>query len=79
MSREQRLFEEIIAHCGLASWIGPGTVLRALTSVGVQSAEQATAADYARALPQLKARMAMYLTPTELEQHVRQIEALLHS
>ena len=71
------LFEEVVARSGLAAVIGPGTVERALHAVGVATPEAACAGDYLRALPQIKARMAIYLTPEDVEQHVRDLQALL--
>ncbi|WP_394838891.1 hypothetical protein LVJ94_18535 [Pendulispora rubella] len=75
MSR--RLFEEIVTRTGLAPMIGPGTVQRALHAVGVSSPEHAQTHDYLRALPELRARMAIYLEPAAVEQRLRQIEAHL--
>jgi len=77
MSEGQKLFEDVVGRCGLAAWIGPGTVQRALQSVGVSSPDTATPFHYRRALPQLKARMAIYLQPEDLERNMREIEALL--
>ncbi len=77
MSEGKKLFEDVVGRCGLASWIGPGTVQRALQSVGVSSPEAALPHHYRRALPQLKARMAIYLQPDDLERNLREIEALL--
>jgi hypothetical protein len=79
MSGGRKLFEEIVEHSGLASWIGPGTVMRALKSIGVASPDVSQADDYRRALPQLKARMASYLPAHELDSRVQKIEALLKS
>ena len=77
MMTQKALFDAVASCSGLASWIGPGTVQRALSSVGVSSFSNAVAADYQRAMPQLRARMAMYLPPAELELRCRQLEALL--
>jgi hypothetical protein len=71
------LFEGVCARSGLAAMIGPGTVQRALTSVGVATLDDAGPDDYRRALPQLRQRMAFYLPPEELERRTRDIEALL--
>ena len=77
MMAQKALFDAVASCSGLASWIGPGTVQRALSSVGISSFSDAVAADYRRAMPQLRARMAMYLPPAELDHRCRQIEALL--
>ena len=71
------LFDEIVATCGLSTTIGPGTVLRALNAVGVLFPESAGPDAYRRALPQLRARMAIYLAPSEVDWRVQRIEALL--
>jgi hypothetical protein len=73
----RKLFEEVAAATGLALVIGPGAVQRALAGVGVTDPELATVEDYRRALPQLKVRMAFYLTPPELERHLEELDALL--
>ena len=74
-----RLFDEIVARSGLATMLGAGTVERALAAVGVPLPERAKRSDYERALPQLKARMAIYLSPGELESRVQEIAALLEA
>jgi hypothetical protein len=79
MNTQRALFEAIVATSGLAATIGPGTVQRALGSVGVLFPDRARPEDYRRALPQLRARMAIYLPPSELDQRLTQIEALLTS
>ena len=71
-----KLFEEVVGRTGLASFIGPGAVERALSSVGSSSAS-ARVDDYRRALPQLRSRMAIYLKPEEVERRVNEIESLL--
>jgi hypothetical protein len=73
----QEPFEEIVARSGPAAWVGPGTVRRALGSVGVASPESAGPHDYLRALPELSARMATYLNARDLKQRMDRIEALL--
>jgi hypothetical protein len=72
-----KLFDEVVALSGLATMIGPGTVQRALAAVGIPVPELAKRRDYERALPQLKARMAIYLSPENLERQVQGIAALL--
>jgi|HubBroStandDraft_6_1064221.scaffolds.fasta_scaffold201261_1 hypothetical protein len=73
----QELFEEVVARSGLAAWVGPGTVRRALVSVGVSSPDVASPNDYLRALPELQARMATYLGASDLKQRMDRIETLL--
>jgi hypothetical protein len=70
------LFERVVECTGLASFIGPGAVERALGTLGV-TPDLATLADYRRALPQLRGRMAIYLKPEELTRHVRELEDLI--
>jgi hypothetical protein len=77
MSRGRELFEEVVARSGLAAWVGPGTVRRALGAVGVTSPDDASPGDYLRALPELKARMATYLGERDLKYHLDRIETLL--
>jgi hypothetical protein len=73
----RKLFEDVVSRTGLAAWIGPGAVQRALSSVGVFSKDLAGPDQYRRALPQLRARMAIYLQPEDLNRHIQEIEALL--
>ncbi len=70
------LFERVVECTGLASFIGPGAVERALGTLGV-TPDAATVADYRRAMPQLRGRMAIYLKPEELTRHVRDLEELV--
>jgi hypothetical protein len=72
-----KLFDEVVARSGLATMIGPGTVQRALAAVGVASPDGAGPDDYRRALPQIKARMAVYLRPDEVARAIQEIESLL--
>jgi hypothetical protein len=71
------LFEGMVARTGLASFIGPGVVRRALNSVGIYRVEDATREDYIRALPALRARMATYLSSEQLDARLRDIGSLL--
>lgn len=73
------LFEEVVRHSGLASWMGPGLLRRALQAVGVDEVGAARSEHYRRALPQLEARMAVYLTPDELAHRVASIRRLLET
>ena len=77
MSGGRALFEEIVERSGLASFIGPGIIQRALNATGVSSPDRARLDDYRRALPQIRARMAVYLQPDQLEEHIQEIESLL--
>jgi hypothetical protein len=77
MTDPLHLFEEVVTCSGLASFIGPGTVQRALQSVGVTSPSLAKLEDYRRALPALQERMALYLPASQLKACVRAIETLL--
>ena len=43
------------------------------------SVDAATGEDYRRALPQLKTRMAVYLRPSELQEHLSALDHLLRS
>jgi hypothetical protein len=77
VTEAEKLFEDIVARTGLASFIGPGVVKRALQSVGVYRIEDATRDDYRHALPVLRARMATYLSSEQLEGRFRDIGSLL--
>jgi hypothetical protein len=77
VTEAEDLFEEIVARTGLASFIGPGVVKRALQSVGVHRIEQATRDDYRQALSGIRARMATYLSSEQLEARLRDIGSLL--
>ncbi|HEY5956307.1 MAG TPA: hypothetical protein VIV60_07135 [Polyangiaceae bacterium] len=77
MTDAEELFEEVVARTGLASFIGPGVVKRALQSVGVYRIEDATREDYRQALPVLRARMATYLSSEPLDARLRDIGSLL--
>jgi hypothetical protein len=74
----RKLFEQVVVRTGLASFIGPGAVERALGLVGA-TPDLATVDDYRRALPQLRGRMAIYLRPAELDRHLRELEELIRS
>ena len=76
---DKALFDRVVESTGLAAFIGPGTVERALVATGVATPHEARPEDYRRALPQIRARMAVYLKPGEVEERVRAIEALLMS
>ena len=78
-SHELELFEGVVQRSGLASWVGPGLLRRALHAVGVEHPEQARSEHFKRALPQLEARMAVYLKPEELALRVASIRRLLDS
>lgn len=73
----EKLFDEVVKHLGLAMWVGPGVLKKALSSAGLGPQEPAREEHYHRALPELKERMAVYLHPGELQQRVAAIEALL--
>ena len=67
------LFARVVEVSGLASLIGKGTVRRALRDVG-SSPESANRQTYVRALPALRARMAAFLSPQEVEEATKRIE-----
>ena len=77
-ARGRDLFEAVVACTGLASFIGPGAVERALESVGA-GPDVATVEDYRKALPQLKTRMAVYLKEGELQAHLTALERLIRA
>jgi hypothetical protein len=79
MSTTGKLFDLVVARSGLATIIGPGTVQRALAAVGIASPDAAKPDDYRRALPQIKQRMAIYLSPEDVARHIHDIESLLSS
>jgi hypothetical protein len=70
------LFDQVVQKTGLGEVIGPGTVERALETVG-STAEVATLDDYRRALDNIKGRMAAYMDPADVNRHVRAIEYVL--
>ena len=76
MKTPRELFEEVVERTGLASFIGPGAVERALDTVGV-TPDTASPSDYRRALPHLRGRMAVYLKQGELTRRLRAVEELL--
>lgn len=76
---ESTLFEEVVRRSGLASWVGPGLLRRALQAVGVDEPMAARPEHYRRALPQLEARMAVYLKQDELVHRVAAIRRLFES
>jgi len=78
-SHELELFEGVVQRSGLASWVGPGLLRRALHAVGVEHPEQARSEHFKRALPQLEARMAVYLKPQELAYRLAAIRLYLES
>jgi transcriptional regulator GlxA family with amidase domain len=78
-TNDATLFEEVVRRSGLASWVGPGLLRRALQAVGVDEVGAARTEHFKRALPQLEARMAVYLKPEELAQRVASIRRLLET
>lgn len=76
---ESTLFEEVVRRSGLATWVGPGLLRRALQAVGVEDPLAARSEHYRRALPQLEARMAVYLKPEELALRVGAIRRLVEA
>ncbi len=79
MSAQPSLFDRVALTTGLPAYIGPSTVRRALAVSACREAEVATASDYLGALPELKARMSIYLPTAEVESRVREIERLLQT
>ena len=77
MTEAGDLFDRVVAQTGLAAFIGPGLVRRALQSVGVSAVDAATPEDYRRALPAMRARMGTYLPSDEAEANVRAIAMML--
>lgn len=77
MSATDNLFEEVVRNTGLPAFIGPSLVRRALAGAGAAKAEEAAPADFERALPELKARMNLYLNPGDTEKRLRDIAAIL--
>jgi Ni,Fe-hydrogenase III large subunit len=71
------LFDQIVAICDVSFLIGPGLVRRALRDQHEQ-VDTASIDSYRRALPNLQARLAAYLTPEEATQRCRKIAVLLH-
>ena len=69
------LFSAVVAACGLAVVIGPGTVRRALQDIGASSVP--TVDDFRRAVPRLEMRLAVYLSPAEAAQRALVIQKLL--
>ncbi len=78
-TNDATLFEEVVRRSGLASWVGPGLLRRALQAVGVEEVGAARPEHFKRALPQMEARMAVYLKPDELVQRVASIRRLLET
>lgn len=71
------LFDQIVAICDVSYLIGPGLVRRALRDQHEQ-VDTASIESYRRALPNLQARLAAYLTLEEATQRCRKIAVLLH-
>jgi len=78
-TNDVELFEEVVRRSGLAAWMGPGVLRRALQMVGVDAPQVARCEHFQRALPQLEARMAVYLQPAELAERVASIRVLLEA
>jgi hypothetical protein len=76
---EHDLFEGVVQRSGLASWVGPGLLRRALQAVGVEHVAAARSEHFRRALPQMEARMAVYLKPAELAHRLAAIRLFLDS
>ncbi len=71
------LFHDVVRRTGLAPLLGPGTVRRALAAVGVVAPDHAKIGDYLRALPELRARMSIYLDHETTDHRIRQLEVHL--
>lgn len=59
------MFAHVMREAGLSAVLGSGLIARSLRDVGA-SVDTASAADYARALPRLEARLKTYLDPEEV-------------
>jgi hypothetical protein len=75
-SRSPNLLEEVIELTGLARIIARGTVNRALESVGAD-VENATPEDYVAALPELRKRIAAFITAADASKKLDAMERRL--
>jgi hypothetical protein len=71
------LFEEVVRLTGLAAFIGPSVVRRALAITSGVTIDQAMPEHYRQALPELRSRMSIYLKPEAAAERIREIETLL--
>ena len=75
MNASTSLFDDVVEATGLAELVAPFTVSRLLVAADV-SPKELTAADLARALPQLERGLSIYLGPDELARALTDLRRL---
>lgn len=70
------IFRRVATMTGLSSFIGPGTIRRALDDIGA-SPESASLSAWRSALVRIEARMRAYMPDAEVERRVRAIASFL--
>jgi hypothetical protein len=70
------LFDEVVKLCGFSAMMGPGTLRRALRDSGV-TRDNAGPDDYRKALPQIQARIEVYVPAAEAATRIRRIMKFL--
>lgn len=68
-------FDDIVAASGLSTMLAPFTMTRLLVKEDIAPG-RVTPADLSRALPAIRAGLAVYLTTEELEKTMRDLERL---
>ncbi|WP_394826779.1 hypothetical protein [Pendulispora albinea] len=69
------LFEAVVSASGLAPLIAPEVIRRACTRAGV-STTIPTTDDLVRALPAIRQALGVYMSPEEVQRHMRAIEKI---
>ena len=70
------LLKRVAEICGFSEFVGPGAIRRALAAHGADP-KTATPEHYRRALPELQARLQVYLSEDEATKRIREITTLL--
>lgn len=75
-SRQRDLFAEVVGASGAPAIIAPGTVRRALGDVG-STPQAASPVQYIEALPSIRARLRVFMSPAEVEEAIERIRHLV--
>ena len=73
------LFDEVVRASRLQAVIAPYTIRRLLVRSGVVPAENVTAADLERVMPNIEKGLRVFLADDELQDAMREIRALARS
>ena len=69
------MFEKVASVCGLSTFIARSSLKRALVRAGLNEATFASE-DVARAMPEIRWALSVFLPPTEIDARMELIEGL---